>query len=104
MVTSPVLRWTMAEAGEMSWVSISFHLRRPTDMVRAVLIVLPEGFEHEIQVMRDLRVARHNGGTGGEFPVAANEGAYVYTQDPGSVRVLVRDGAMIPSGGYAFEM
>jgi len=101
-VTRPQLLWTASGAGDLAQISLGVTFGQPTDMVVAVLLIVPTGFRHELRYQKDLRAVRR--GARKPFPVAQESTTWVDSRSTGTVRVFVEKGALVNEGGYAFEL
>jgi len=100
-VTEPGLFWPSSEAETTAKITFSFRLLSATSEIQAVLLVLPEGFHHELHTMGDLVVT----GSGSKsFPLATEEGSYVDTRQPGMLRIAVSLQRSIAAGSYEFTL
>jgi len=99
-VTQSLIRWISAVAGQVSRVSFSVFFKGSTDVVQALLFVLPTGFVHELQDLSGLRVTT----SASDFPLAAEWGqSWAQAWSRSLLRVLVAGGARVAAGIYSFE-
>lgn len=103
-VTTPELRWSDSTRGARGKVSVDLIFQGSTDSLRSVLIKLPEGYSHRLRTAADLTVVQR--GASQPFPLAPSDkdGSCLETWDSRNLRIILRAGATVASGGYGFEM
>eukprot|EP00929_Paragymnodinium_shiwhaense_P051184 TRINITY_DN25772_c0_g1_i1.p1 TRINITY_DN25772_c0_g1~~TRINITY_DN25772_c0_g1_i1.p1 ORF type:complete len:3363 (+),score=580.56 TRINITY_DN25772_c0_g1_i1:119-10207(+) len=94
-VTGGFLGWTHARPGAISLMRFGFTLLFETEMIKSLVVVLPEGFNHRIQavVENDIIVSSN-------FPRDTSKGPWMNTWSTGIVRVLLDSEGILKPGDY----
>jgi len=102
--STPKLRWSTSEADAVGQVHVSVIFQSPTTLLRAVLVKMPDGYEHQIRTATGMEVAQR--GAEKPFPVLGNDedGSFIETWNQQTFRVLLKADATVAAGGYAFEV
>ena len=98
-VTDPYLAWSQAEPGQRTQITIGLTFTRDTPNVKAVLIMLPERFIHDVQTPTDVQNINK------DFPLAAGSD-WADTQYTDRIKISLDDmggGAIIWKGTYKFS-
>jgi len=102
--TTPTLRWSTSAAQTEGKVRVDLIFQSSTTLLKAVLVKMPEGYEHLMRSADDMSVIQR--GAASPFPVLDNgeDGSFLETWSPQTIRVLLKDDANVLAGGYAFEI
>ncbi|CAE7298783.1 unnamed protein product [Symbiodinium sp. KB8] len=98
-VTDPYLDWSQAEPGQRTQITIGLTFTGTTPNVKAVLIMLPERFIHDVQTPTDVQNINK------QFPVAAGSD-WADTQYTDRIKIYLDDtggGQAIDPGEYRFS-
>jgi len=102
-VSQPFIAWTQPNnAGDVTRVSLGMTFSRSTSMVLALLILLPHGFQHQLEGLGSFQHVRDGGGI--PFPVASDELSYIDTWNTSILRVLVSKTKPVTPGKYTFTL
>jgi len=102
--STPTLRWSTSEADAAGQVQLNLIFQSPTTLLRAVLVKMPDGYKHRIRTATGMEVTQR--GAEQPFPVLGNDedGSFIETWNQQTFRVLLKAGANVSAGGYAFEV
>jgi len=101
-VTEAELMWSTTNPGSLSRVSVRLTFEADTNLVSAILIVMPDEYSHELHKLDDLRIVALEGG--GSFPVAHKEGGWINAQRRSRVHVYASEQGVIKAGRYGFDL
>lgn len=94
-LTQPSIAWSTASFGEVSSVTVGFTFRSGVDLVRSLIVVLPEGFQQNVRTPADIKT------TNVRLPLAKSAGGWVDSSMPRQLRVLLEPSdAAIAKGSY----
>lgn len=95
----PTLGWSRADPGQPSTVTVGVTFNRDTIIVKALLITLPDLFQHDVQIPIDVQNLNKR------FPVAAGMD-WADTSEPNRIKIFLDDSddsTNIPPDTYRFS-
>jgi len=95
----PTLGWSRADPGQPSTVTVGMTFNRDTIIVKALLITLPDLFQHDVQIPIDVQNLNKR------FPVAAGMD-WADTSEPNRIKIFLDDSddsTNIPPDTYRFS-